>query len=175
MEHHKYQGDETVDVDLPTEAEGRVFRSAPMKLLFVFLMPAFYSLRCAPPLSPLLSVLPFLSRLPFSEGPPSRPCQCHHPLPTTHPTPTPSQPRPLFVRPKKPSDWEIANVTAQVTFDLLVLFLLGPKALVYLVVGTLLGTWRFCAWCGCVCGGVSMLDRRAESFLSYNNSPQTTI
>lgn len=46
MEHHKYQGDETVDVDLPTEAEGKIFRSRPMKLLFVFLMPAFYSLRC---------------------------------------------------------------------------------------------------------------------------------
>lgn len=39
------QGDETVDMDLPTTAEGNIFRSSPMKLLFVFLMPGFYSLR----------------------------------------------------------------------------------------------------------------------------------
>lgn len=45
MEHHKYQGNEFIDVDLPTDAEGKFFRGGPLKLLFVFLMPAFYSLR----------------------------------------------------------------------------------------------------------------------------------
>lgn len=39
------QGEDVVDVDIPTEAEGRIFRGIFMKVLFLFLTPAFYSLR----------------------------------------------------------------------------------------------------------------------------------
>lgn len=60
----------------------------------------------------------------------------------TNPPPShPHTPRPLFVRPKKPNNWELANITAQLSFDLLVLLALGPKSLLFLVFGTLLGTW----------------------------------
>lgn len=52
------------------------------------------------------------------------------------------KPSPLFVRPKKPNDWEVCNIAAQLSFDLLVLLALGPKSLFYLVVGTLLGALR---------------------------------
>lgn len=91
MEHHKYQGEDVVDVDIPTEAEGRIFRGRLMKVLFLFLTPAFYSLR------------------------------------------------PLFVHPKKPTKWELINITVQLSFDLAVFLLLGFKSLFYLVIGTLLG------------------------------------
>ena len=60
LEHHKYQGEDHVDVDIPTELEGRLFQSRPGKLLWMFLQPAFYALRYArmvhtgssPPASP---------------------------------------------------------------------------------------------------------------------------
>jgi sphingolipid delta-4 desaturase len=80
-----------IDVDLPTAMEGRVFRGPVLKLLFMFLMPAFYSLR------------------------------------------------PLMVRPKRISRWEVVNIAAQVSFDAAVYLTLGHKALFYFVVGTLLG------------------------------------
>lgn len=79
----------------PSRLPGKLFRGGPLKLLFVFLMPAFYSLR------------------------------------------------PLFVRPKKPSNWELVNVLAQLTFDALIFYILGWKSLFYLVVGTLLGNNHF--------------------------------
>jgi len=44
-EHHRYQGEDEVDVDLPTLAEAKFFRTAPRKLLWLFLQPLFYSLR----------------------------------------------------------------------------------------------------------------------------------
>jgi sphingolipid delta-4 desaturase len=47
--------------------------------------------------------------------------------------------RPLLTTPKAPTGWEFINIAAQVVFDAAVLVLLGPKALFYLVVGTLLG------------------------------------
>jgi sphingolipid delta-4 desaturase len=43
--HHRYQGEQGIDTDLPTEWEGRVFRSPPMKALWLILQPVFYGLR----------------------------------------------------------------------------------------------------------------------------------
>jgi len=45
MEHHADQGVCGVDVDVPTEWEGKFFRGVPLKVLWCFLMPAFYALR----------------------------------------------------------------------------------------------------------------------------------
>jgi sphingolipid delta-4 desaturase len=45
MEHHQFQGDSDIDVDLPTAFEGRNITSVLMKSVWVFLMPAVYSLR----------------------------------------------------------------------------------------------------------------------------------
>ncbi len=45
LEHHRFTGTEGIDVDLPTDFEGKFFHSAPTKMLWVFLQPFFYSLR----------------------------------------------------------------------------------------------------------------------------------
>jgi len=45
MDHHRYQGEVGIDVDIPTPAEGRIFNSVPMKLLFVIFQIFFYALR----------------------------------------------------------------------------------------------------------------------------------
>lgn len=45
MEHHRYQGEDVLDVDIPTDLEGWFFDSRLKKLLWCFLQPAFYSLR----------------------------------------------------------------------------------------------------------------------------------
>jgi sphingolipid delta-4 desaturase len=45
MEHHKFQGEDVVDVDIPTEWEGWFFHSSPRKVLWCLLQPLFYSLR----------------------------------------------------------------------------------------------------------------------------------
>lgn len=45
MEHHRYQGEEGVDVDVPTTWEGRFFTGCVGKAIWVFLQPVFYSLR----------------------------------------------------------------------------------------------------------------------------------
>jgi sphingolipid delta-4 desaturase len=45
MEHHRYQGEEGVDVDLPTELEGKIFRYKLTKLLFVTFQVFFYAFR----------------------------------------------------------------------------------------------------------------------------------
>lgn len=45
MEHHRYQGEETVDVDLPTEFEAQFFRNAPLKATYLFFHIFFYALR----------------------------------------------------------------------------------------------------------------------------------
>jgi sphingolipid delta-4 desaturase len=47
--------------------------------------------------------------------------------------------RPLLIRPKRPTPWEIANVIVQLSFDLMVVHVLGLTALMYLLAGTLLG------------------------------------
>ena len=45
LEHHKYQGDEELDVDIPSRIEARLFCSTGTKLLWVILQPLFYTLR----------------------------------------------------------------------------------------------------------------------------------
>lgn len=45
LEHHKFQGEEGVDVDLPTNWEGSFFTSSALKALWMFLQPLFYSIR----------------------------------------------------------------------------------------------------------------------------------
>lgn len=45
LEHHKYQGENHVDTDIPTDMEGFLFRSRPGKLLWLLLQPMFYALR----------------------------------------------------------------------------------------------------------------------------------
>jgi sphingolipid delta-4 desaturase len=45
LEHHRYQGDEKLDTDLPTEIEAKLFCSTFTKLLWVLLQPFFYTLR----------------------------------------------------------------------------------------------------------------------------------
>ncbi len=91
MDHHKYQGEDLVDTDVPTAWEGRFFRSTARKVLWVLMQPLFYGLR------------------------------------------------PLLVAPRAPCKWEIINLVVQVAFDAAVYLYCGPKALLYLLVGTLLG------------------------------------
>ena len=45
LEHHRYQGDEERDVDIPTSIEGRLFTRSSTKFLWLFLQPLFYTLR----------------------------------------------------------------------------------------------------------------------------------
>ncbi len=45
LDHHKYQGDALMDLDLPTKLEALLFSSRIGKLVFVVLQPLFYTLR----------------------------------------------------------------------------------------------------------------------------------
>ena len=45
VEHHRYLATDGYDVDLPTDFEGKFFHSIPTKILWMFLQPAFYTLR----------------------------------------------------------------------------------------------------------------------------------
>ena len=46
IEHHKFQGEHIVDVDIPSDLEGRVFRPNLLsKAVWMFFQPAWYSLR----------------------------------------------------------------------------------------------------------------------------------
>ncbi|XP_014216727.1 sphingolipid delta(4)-desaturase DES1 isoform X2 [Copidosoma floridanum] len=45
LEHHKYQGDEKLDTDLPTLLEAKLFCNTFGKLCWVILQPLFYSIR----------------------------------------------------------------------------------------------------------------------------------
>lgn len=47
--------------------------------------------------------------------------------------------RPLVVKPKNPGFWEIMNWVTQMSFDALVLYFLGGRALAYMIIGSLLG------------------------------------
>ena len=90
IEHHRFMGTSTHDMDLPTEWEAKFFCNVPMKLLWVLLQPAFYSLR------------------------------------------------PILSRPKPPTALELLNAAVQVTFDALLVYFCGFKALYYLMMGILL-------------------------------------
>ncbi|KYO25344.1 sphingolipid delta(4)-desaturase/C4-monooxygenase DES2 isoform X2 [Alligator mississippiensis] len=45
VDHHRYLGGDGLDVDVPTDLEGRLFCSPARKLLWLFLQPFFYTLR----------------------------------------------------------------------------------------------------------------------------------
>lgn len=45
LDHHKYQGDEELDVDIPSHFEGYMFYNTFTKLIWVLLQPLFYSIR----------------------------------------------------------------------------------------------------------------------------------
>jgi len=91
LEHHRYQGDADLDMDIPTDFEGRLFMNSLTKLVWVILQPFFYSLR------------------------------------------------PLFVNPKNPQFLEVVNLILQFGVDGVVYYYLGPKALFYMIIGSLLG------------------------------------
>ncbi|KAG1658473.1 Sphingolipid delta(4)-desaturase DES1 [Nymphon striatum] len=45
LEHHRFQGDELIDTDIPTELEGKLFVNTATKVLWVILQPFFYAVR----------------------------------------------------------------------------------------------------------------------------------
>ncbi|KAK2716737.1 hypothetical protein QYM36_007027 [Artemia franciscana] len=45
LEHHRYQGDDELDSDIPTSLEAKLFCTTGGKLLWLFLQPLFYALR----------------------------------------------------------------------------------------------------------------------------------
>ncbi|CAE7806495.1 degs1 [Symbiodinium sp. KB8] len=45
LEHHKYQGEDGIDVDVPTTFEGHFFVGPVLKTIWCFLQPFFYALR----------------------------------------------------------------------------------------------------------------------------------
>ncbi len=45
LEHHKYQGDDELDVDIPAKIEAKLFCTTFTKFLWVMLQPLFYALR----------------------------------------------------------------------------------------------------------------------------------
>jgi sphingolipid delta-4 desaturase len=47
--------------------------------------------------------------------------------------------RPLFVKPKTPTKWELINWVTQMSFNVAIVYTLGGKALAYFFIGTLLG------------------------------------
>ena len=90
MEHHRYQGDDERDVDIPSRLEARLFTTTFTKFLWVLLQPFFYALR------------------------------------------------PIFLRPKAVELWDVVNVLVQLAFDVVVLYSMGYRSLLYLASGTFL-------------------------------------
>jgi len=45
LEHHRYQGDELLDADIPTYVEAKLFSNTLGKICWMFLQPFFYALR----------------------------------------------------------------------------------------------------------------------------------
>lgn len=92
LEHHRYQGDDEKDVDIPTQFEAKLFKNSFTKFIWVLLQPLFYSIR------------------------------------------------PFFVRPKPVQGLEIVNILIQVAVDVVIVYTMSYKSLVYLIAGTLLAT-----------------------------------
>jgi len=90
--HHRYQGFEGIDTDLPTAMEGRFFTSKILKLLFLLFQPFFYSFR------------------------------------------------PMILYPGDISMSEAIQYAFQFTFDFVLIKFWGVKALIYLVLGLILGS-----------------------------------
>ena len=68
IEHHKYQGDDEMDVDIPSRLEARLFTTTFTKFLWVLLQPFFYALRplfLRPKSITSLEVLNFVVQLTF--------------------------------------------------------------------------------------------------------------
>lgn len=91
LEHHYYQGNDDMDVDIPTEWEGLMFDTTAKKVLWVILQPAFYAIR------------------------------------------------PLIVRPKPVCLKAIVNTVSTLAFDAVFAYFFGLKALLFNLLGTLLG------------------------------------
>eukprot|EP00112_Aurelia_sp_Birch-Aquarium-sp1_P001405 Seg115.5 transcript_id=Seg115.5/GoldUCD/mRNA.D3Y31 product="Sphingolipid delta" protein_id=Seg115.5/GoldUCD/D3Y31 len=91
LDHHKYMGNEDLDVDLPTDMEAKLFTNSASKFIWVILQGFFYSIR------------------------------------------------PLIVRPLPVQAWEALNITIQISFDIFVFAYLGPKSLMYMIIGSFLG------------------------------------
>jgi len=89
-DHHRYLGHDTLDVDIPSVIETKLFRHWTTKLLWLTIHPLIHGVR------------PFLKN-----------------------------PVPLLLL-------EVINFFVQITFDIGVLYFLGPRSLFYLLVGTLL-------------------------------------
>lgn len=90
VEHHRFLAIDGYDVDLPTDLEARLFYNPVTKMLWLFLQPAFYSLR------------------------------------------------PFVVRPRPPSNLETLNTVIQLTFNVILYYFCGFKAVYYLMAGTVL-------------------------------------
>lgn len=92
LDHHRYQGDEEKDVDIPSSMETKLFTRTSSKLIWIILQPLFYSIR------------------------------------------------PFFVNPKPLGVLEATSIVIQLAFDYILCYNWGIKALVYFVLGTILGT-----------------------------------
>eukprot|EP00112_Aurelia_sp_Birch-Aquarium-sp1_P020739 Seg541.3 transcript_id=Seg541.3/GoldUCD/mRNA.D3Y31 product="Sphingolipid delta" protein_id=Seg541.3/GoldUCD/D3Y31 len=91
LDHHKYMGNEDIDVDLPSDTEARLFTNSASKFVWVVFQGFFYSLR------------------------------------------------PLIVRPLPVQPLEALNSVVQISFDIFVFVYLGPKSLMYMIIGSFLG------------------------------------
>lgn len=45
LDHHRFQGDELLDTDIPCELEGKIFTTTSTKLIWIILQPFFYIFR----------------------------------------------------------------------------------------------------------------------------------
>ena len=91
IDHHKMQGWDAIDTDIPSWLETVIFVNTPLKALWCLLQPFMYGLR------------------------------------------------PLFVNPKAPCMYAVLNNVSVIAFNVLVWQVLGCKAALYLILGTLLG------------------------------------
>lgn len=69
IEHHKYQGDDEYDVDIPSRLEAKLFNNTVTKFIWVVLQPLFYALRplfLRPKPITHLEVINFLFQLVFN-------------------------------------------------------------------------------------------------------------